>query len=656
MSLRSKLLLLSLLTLVLPWAGCQYAREMESSLHAAEEQSLAAVAQTIAASLRGREDLLYREANGVTSSPSEFDLEPIALPGAPVLDGYPDDWPDAPRAWRNFSQPPDRLSILCGLHEHMLYLLLNVRDQRLVFDAQNAGPRETSAFGDRLWLGFQNPDGAEQQVLIAATSAGAVQARRIETREFGEEISVAEPRITGAWQPAPNGYRVELRVPLAMLGNRLGVLVDDRDSRGAEPKSYGSLRPDDLRTRGRLIAAAPELQAYLSQFLQPGLHLVVATPDGTALAAANGAAAPSLSNPSRGSLGLLYRRFLDRSSEPRVIQATAPIHDREHRQVIGQLQVTQNTEGWLTLRDRALTTLLNFTLITSLIAVVAMFTFAAYLALRLGRLRRASESALTRAGLVTTFPETESADELGDVARSFATLLRRLDEYTGYLRTLAGKLAHEIRTPLTIVRSSLENLETEITPTETARSYVERAKHGGERLGAILHAMSAATRVEEAIQNSERARFDLIPIVSSAIAAYRSAFPQRKFTIEVPEQPLAIDGAADLIVQLLDKLIDNAVDFSPAGSIIVVRLAGEPGGARLEVENAGSTLAAENHGKIFESLWQSRSGSDSRPHFGLGLYIVRLIAEFHDGHASAENLADGTGVRFVVRFPLKRGQ
>ena len=64
-----------------------------------------------------------------------------------------------------------------------------------------------------------------------------------------------------------------------------------------------------------------------------------------------------------------------------------------------------------------------------------MFAFAAWLALRLSRLRRASESALTRAGLVTSFPETQARDELGDVARSFATLLSRLDEYTQYLRT-----------------------------------------------------------------------------------------------------------------------------------------------------------------------------------------------------------------------------
>src|SRR5205085_11370715 len=141
------------------------------------------------------------------------------------------------------------------------------------------------------------------------------------------------------------------------------------------------------------------------------------------------------------------------------------------------------------------------------VAGTPMFALAAWLALRLARLRQASESALTRSGLVTSFPETDSRDELGDVARGFSTLLQRLNEYTSYLRTLAGKLAHEIRTPLTIVRSSLDNLESEQVPA-SARAYLTRARQGSERLSAILIAMGAATRVEEAIGSAERVGLD----------------------------------------------------------------------------------------------------------------------------------------------------
>jgi signal transduction histidine kinase len=164
--------------------------------------------------------------------------------------------------------------------------------------------------------------------------------------------------------------------------------------------------------------------------------------------------------------------------------------------------------------------------------------------------------------------------------------------------------------------------------------------------------MGAATRVEEAIGNAERARFDLTPVIASAVSAYTVAFPERRFATELPPEPLEIDGAPDLIVQLLDKLIDNAVDFSPPGATITVRLRREPTAAVLEVDNPGPPLVPEARGRLFESLWQSRSGSDSRPHFGLGLYIVRLIAEYHRGGVTAADLPAAEGARLGVWLPL----
>jgi len=438
-------------------------------------------------------------------------------------------------------------------------------------------------------------------------------------------------------------------VPLSLIGKGFGVLIDDRDTRGALPVSYGTLRADDLHTIGHLILAAPQLNTYLAHFLQPGLRLAVTTPAGRVLARADALAQPTGLGTETPMLERLYRRFIDRPGERTPLIAASPIYDRDHAVEIGQLEVTRSPERWIRLRDRALTHMLNFTLATSAIVVGAILVFAAWLALRLARLRRASESALTGTALVTAFPETAARDELGDVARSFATLLARLQEYTSYLRTLAGKLAHEIRTPLTIVRSSLDNLESEEVP-PAARTYLERARQGTERLNGILKAMGAATRVEEAIGSAERVSFDLVPVLASAVAAYRGAFPERQFGFDCAAGEVRMRGAPDLIVQLLDKLIDNAVDFSPTGSTITVRLLPEPHAALLEVDNAGAPLDPELAGRAFESLWQSRPGGDTRPHFGLGLYIVRLIAEFHGGTASATNLPGGAGVRFRVRL------
>ena len=676
MSLRLKLLALGLATLVLPWAGCRYAREMEAALREGEQTSLQAVAQTIAASLQGRTDLLYLEplpaADGTPDAPlpepataaaapaaprgppapGPDDLRPLALSAAPLIDGYPDDWPREPAAWQHFSDDPQhRFGVLSGVYERMLYVMLEVHDEHPVFDAPGSNSLDPASFGDRVWIGYEDPQGEEHQLFLAASGPGALSARRIESGEYGEQRALIEPRVRAAWQPTRDGYRVEMRLPLSMLGERFGVLVDDRDARGATPVSYGSLRSDDLHTLGRLIVAAPELSSYLAQFMQPGLKIAVAAPDGQVLARADALGqARSLGGGSPPLLARLYRRFVDRPGAPRYLEARAAIYDRDHGETIGGLEVTQTADLWLRLRDRALTHMLNFTLGTSIVAVILMFAFAAWLALRLARLRRASESALTRSGLVTAFPETRSRDELGDVARSFSTLLARLDAYTDYLRTLAGKLAHEIRTPLTIVRSSLENLEAEPAG-DAARAYLARARQGSERLNAILLAMGAASRVEEAIRSAERVDFDLVAVLDSAIAAYRSAFQTRAFASELPPGPIMLHGAPDLIVQMLDKLIDNAVDFSPPEATITVRLRLEPVAVLIEVENPGPPLPAHLQGRLFESLWQSRPDGDSRPHFGLGLYIVRLIAEFHGGEAAATSLPGEAGARVSVRLP-----
>jgi signal transduction histidine kinase len=139
-------------------------------------------------------------------------------------------------------------------------------------------------------------------------------------------------------------------------------------------------------------------------------------------------------------------------------------------------------------------------------------------------------------------------------------------------------------------------------------------------------------------------------LVREAVAAYATGFPQRRFTCEAPDEIVEMTGAPELIVQLLDKLIDNAVDFSTDGATIAVVLRIDAGHAELSVANPGPALPPEAAAKLFESLWQYRAESDKRPHFGLGLYIVRLIAEFHGGKATAANLPGDAGAVFTVRL------
>jgi dedicated sortase system histidine kinase len=687
--LRTKLLLLALTTLALPWAGCQYAREMETVLRESEQQSLLAVATTIAGSLKGKQELLFRdESLPAIASGNVHDITPVVLSGAPLIDGRADEWDTDSRNLIRVPGPGgDSLQLLAATHERWLYLALIVRDNKVVYDASMLAPLDSATIGDRIWLAFDDKRGGQSQLFFGSTGGGKLLGRRIETREYGREEAVEEPRIDAVWQKSRDGYVLELGIPLSLLGQHFGVLIDDRDRRGAARSSYGTLEVADLRATGRLIAASPDLNDHLRQFAQPGVELTVASSSGAILTRIDAPALPGDYTRMRGFLPRMYRLFLDGDAIPRgisqaerqraaesltgrvakgtpetalfagryensvIVAAAAPIYSADGKNVFGVIQLAQTADRWLTLRDRALTRLLNLTLFVTLFAVVAAFWFAGRMTLRISRLGAASETALGREGnLSRILPEADARDELGDLSRSFSSLLGRLDEYTGYLRTLAGKLAHEIRTPLTIIRSSLENLESEGGDSANAKVYISRAREGSERLGAILTAMGAATRVEEAIAHSDRQRFDLAALVREAAGAYGGGFPSRRFTAQVPDEAVEITGAPDLIVQMLDKLVDNAVDFSADGATISIVLHIDPGHVELSVANPGASLPTDTGNRLFESLWQSRAESDKRPHFGLGLYIVRLIAEFHGGSARAENLPDNSGAIFTVRL------
>ena len=103
---------------------------------------------------------------------------------------------------------------------------------------------------------------------------------------------------------------------------------------------------------------------------------------------------------------------------------------------------------------------------------------------------------------------------------------------------------------------------------------------------------------------------------------------------------MPVDGSPDLIAQLLDKLMDNASDFTPKGGPITMALARGPRSCTLTVRNEGPLLPPQLDSRLFESLVSSRSSTNGKPHLGLGLYIVRLIADFHRGAVNATNLPD----------------
>ena len=348
----------------------------------------------------------------------------------------------------------------------------------------------------------------------------------------------------------------------------------------------------------------------------------------------------------QGMVGWRWRNSTDARAV--ILSAAHPIWSGD--EVVGAVVVEETTNAIRSLSDRTVEKVAAVTLLVFALGAVVLLAFASRLSLRLRRLRDEAEQAIDSQGRVKKLiAGSSSGDELGDLSRSFSTALERLAQYNAYLEKLGGRLSHELRTPVTVVRSSLENLKMVALP-EEARVYTERASEGLARLDAILTRMSEATRLESLVRESQRERFDAREVLRGCVSGYASVFPHVKFALSVPDKPVSLRGAPDLYAQMLDKLAANAADFSSREEPVRIRL-DEKG--TLTVSNSGPLLPAEMPGRLFESMVSVRPDGVAESHLGLGLYMVRLIAEFHGGSARAANREDASGVVMRVECPTQ---
>lgn len=661
MTLRRKLLLVALCTLALPVAGWLYVRQMETLLREGQAQALLASGRAVARSLVVTGAALPQGDRGWYVQVAR---EPI------TVDGYGDDWaPLTP-----WSQPLGRDGqVLLAEDADWLYFYVTVRGtQRVRADATDAN----ALHADHLILQLQR-DGQQQRYLLASAAPGPFSATLL------DPPAPALPALLNAqWQEDGSGYRVEWRLPRSLHLQQLGLglhqgadadplAVDERplwDYNAALAQELGQLAPDDVRARvlspqGWLLAQSGGLQPAGGD--RPGWFAALVYRSLLANkvedAAPWSADAPRLDLPEtararHGKAASVWREGETRGSV--VLAVAVPI--TQAGRVRGVLLLEQASRSVPLLANRALLGLLLTSFGVLLVAGGILLAFATRLSLRLGRLRDAAERAQRADGRLDglfasgKFPLTDASDEIGDLARSFERLLAVVGSYTDYLRTLASKLSHELNTPLAIVKSSLDNLEHALqanaaTPPD-AQPYLDRARDGVARLGTLVRAMSEASRMERAIAAAEPEDVDLREVLQGCADAYRALAGSRRLELELPAEPLRMHCAPELIAQALDKLFDNALSFTPADGWLCLRLQARPDGAEIELSNQGPPLPAAMQGRLFDSLVSLREKATpgDAPHLGLGLYVVRLVAERHGGHATARNLDDGSGVAFAL--------
>jgi signal transduction histidine kinase len=674
MRLKNQLLALSLLTLLLPWSGWKLVQELENFLRQAEEKSLLESAQTLSKVLPHEYHAELKLARGQALPLRQLTEEPIS-------DGYLTDWPEVDQSLSFESRGGQlKLDILAGRYATHFYLALKVLDPgEISATSFNTG---TSDIRDRagVMLYLQSNRG-QFSYMISTEAPGPLTI---------SSMGGSGNRLNAAWMDDADGYTIELSLPGDVERISVGAVAPAFTMNGVSyERSAGTLKGRQQGEWLELVSRNDGVSRWLAKTVPGNTRSWLVQADGWVVADSGPAAITNSELtwakrvlyqavadsdmplrekpplwPIRFEPGLLGSTLLggfdslwNRDAESAAVynRVAVPVFDGEvatgtGSKVIGAVVLETRSEGLLLMTNRALG---RFSLIALLLVVVlaaGLWLFASRLSHRVQKLSGAVSRAMDNNGRVSDLPMTTSADELGELARNTEKLLRSVAEYTNYLQKLAGRLSHELKTPIAITRSSLENLSSQdIDP--AAHQYLARAQEGLDRQAAIVSAMSEAQRLEGSVRTAEWEIINLGDMLKHSVDAYRSVNPRRTIKLRLPEETCEIRCAPDLIAQALDKLVDNAISLTTEDCAIELSLRREEDAWLLCVANSGTRLPDVLHEKLFDSLVSLRDKQAKGQHLGLGLHIVRLVAEAHGGQVSAVNLPDDEGVEFIIQLP-----
>jgi len=733
--LRIKLFILSLFLFAIPLLGYQYVWEMEKYLRIGQEKTLMGTVRAVATALHERPKLFNKQASFLPNVEKGRDLYAYPILDPIQLDGKLSDWLNQNRAL-NYQQDyvieghdiyqPQSLSFkhMVGKYREHLYAYFAVTDDSIVYRPENSLRIDKN---DLLQIAFITPTGDFRRYIISTKAAGWLTAYEIDTRSLDNKPLAPEAKIQGTWVETEQGYTIELRLPLTMLGSKLSFAISDIDQHSKDQKiTVGTSPFKQANQLGSVLLPSPEIERIIKGLGHTESRIWVVDQHGRVLAKAGDIkksdgvwgkmTKPELADtwyrPLQQQLLAIYDKILTKppsnfndqlydvaqlqgnhlttalqgksgaswrlttDNKAVILSAAYPIYS--DGEVKGAVIAEETTNGIRTLRNQALQSWFNIIIAVMGLGTFALFVFASRTSNRIRALRNQTEQAIDEQGkIIKPIALSNASDEVGDLQRSFALMVQRLSQYTQYLQGMSASLSHELRTPVAVVKSSLESLELDL-PASQDNVYMHRAKEGVNRLSTILTLMSEATRLEQSLQNTESVSYAIDEVVSGCVQGYQLTQPQQAFTLSidifneylqdnvkgtlknnltsnVPANVTdnSVNGGPELFAQLLDKLLANAVEFSLLNTPIEITLIKKNDNFILTISNTGELLPVAMQDRLFDSMVSVRKGQQQQqPHLGLGLYIAQLIAQFHLGGIELVNNKSETGVDAIVTIPV----
>ncbi len=365
--------------------------------------------------------------------------------------------------------------------------------------------------------------------------------------------------------------------------------------------------------------------------------------------------------------------YIRRTADNRLLVTVAEPVERSHHTVGIVLLTRDAREVDTSLFDVRISILGLFTL-ALILTVLLSWYLSMTIARPILRLAQAAHDMREGHGRADAVPQAVLArrDEVGELGAalsdSAAALWARMDA----IERFAADVAHEIKNPLSSIRSAIETLRrgeaSPVTPTPSGRAFIETPARQRLlaiiaedviRLDRLISDISDASRVDAELSRTPTERVPVAPMLAALaeIAEATRAEGEPQTVLRMGEGALAVQAVEGRLVQVLRNLMGNARSFSPPGGTIRIHARQTGGLVEIAVDDEGPGIPEAKLEHIFDRFYSERPANEQfGKHSGLGLSISRQIVEALNGRISAENRRDAAGrvvgARFIVRLPI----
>lgn len=244
-------------------------------------------------------------------------------------------------------------------------------------------------------------------------------------------------------------------------------------------------------------------------------------------------------------------------------------------------------------------------------------------------------------------------DEFDQLAETINDMLDRLSRLMDGVRQVSNAIAHDLRTPITRARARLEDAVSHGEGTEQLRGAIERAVSDLDGITNVFQALLRISEIEAGARRSAFVVLQIRPLLVDVGDLYSALAEESglRFVLEVTGD-LSIRGDRELIQQAVANLLDNAIKYSPPGGTVVLAAERTPDGLQISVTDSGPGIPPEDLERATERFYRGEAARHTSG-FGLGLTLVRAVAQLHGGVLLLANAAPGLRATLAIPVPAE---